>query len=33
MPREAIRLGAAEKVVPLDQVTRAVLELTSEETI
>jgi two-component system chemotaxis response regulator CheB len=31
MPREAIRLGAAEQVVPLDQVTRTVLEMTAEE--
>jgi two-component system chemotaxis response regulator CheB len=32
MPREAIRLGAAEKVVPLDQVARTTLDLASEET-
>jgi two-component system chemotaxis response regulator CheB len=31
MPREAIRLGAAEKVVPLDQLTRTLLDLVSEE--
>ena len=32
MPREAIRLGAAEKVVPLDQVARTLLDLVSDET-
>jgi two-component system chemotaxis response regulator CheB len=31
MPREAIRVGAAEKVVPLDQVARTLLELISED--